>query len=196
MEPALNELVEGPLENLSQEIVKLTNPLSDENLATLAKLLTFRAGGTYNKHAVPYLVCLGILRYGTRGIRTLVAALQTAPGAIYPTTILAALFYAADGQLSPAKLTPSPPPYELTQELHAETIREAKSAVADVVQESFLNSELFDRVLSFFYQNQLLSAVDAPEEPAADGAALGSSRRASGESCDFGEPRPGVPLSS
>src|ERR1700674_2853335 len=98
-DPRLVELVEGALDETARKIAALTETGNEENLVTLERLLSFRAGGLFEKHAVPHLVCLGMLQHGPKGVQALLRALKTAPGSIYPTNILKAIFYSSDGKL-------------------------------------------------------------------------------------------------
>lgn len=158
----LIQLVDGPLDVSSRKIAKLTLNGDAEQLSVLSRLLSFRAGGLMEKHAIPHLVCLAMLQHGPKGIQALMEALKTAPGSIYPTNIIKAIFYASEGQIPPSIMNISPVPEDLLRPLQKETVSQAKSALEDLVRESLIGREVFDRLITFFYQNSLLVYEDNP----------------------------------
>lgn len=77
----------------------LADRSNSDALEELRRLLRVRDDGTYDKHIIPRLAARALLRRGPSGVAELVAALLEAPGAIYPTAIIEAIWFAAKGQL-------------------------------------------------------------------------------------------------
>lgn len=151
MDPlALINKASGP--ELIEAIVELARSNDLAALVCLEQFLKVREDHTLWKHEVPRLVCLALISKGPVGIKTLLNALPHAPGSIYPTAIIEAIWSAAHGRLpASTMLRTLPPPESLLAPLSQETIDAAVTALHALVLEAADNEDIFDPLINFIY---------------------------------------------
>jgi hypothetical protein len=99
------QLSDLSLDELTSRLGTVSAEIDEHGVRQLAELLETRAGDTYTRYEIPKLISRRLLQAGEPGVRALAAVLPRAPGAIYPDSILQALWFAAHGQLPPTLLT-------------------------------------------------------------------------------------------
>jgi hypothetical protein len=65
-------------------------------------------GDTYEKHIIPYLACRALLQKGEKGVKIMAEALSTAPGHIYPMSILSSLWHSCEGKFPRTTVNQTP----------------------------------------------------------------------------------------
>jgi len=163
MDDALRNLVEGSLTDVARELARLSESCTEENRSVLKSLLSFRAGDTYSKHEIPRLISRALVQCGPAGIRALSEALPEAPGSIYPGAIVSTIFYASEGKLFPTFGWAGELPASLDRPLEQPTVQEAKRVIEDLVKDSLVDRDLFDRLISFFYMNGIQGSMGEPQ---------------------------------
>lgn len=132
------------------------------SIGTLQEFLVHKDSHTFDKHVVPRLACMALLQKGAVGVRALAEILPKAPGSIYPTCILEALWGASlDDLTSSVSMTMHMPPVPpLVNALSSETILEARKVVNELVANSKSNPDLFNALLNFFYGQNHWASLD------------------------------------
>lgn len=133
--------VEGVLE-LDRLCRELAEQGTSNDLHALRQLLLERAGGTNEKHEVPYVVAAALASRGPSGIEELRHLILQAPGHIYRLAILETLWSVSQGAVRPkSRQGVQYPPYPLPSE---ETRLSARMAFDDYVIESQNDVRSFD----------------------------------------------------
>lgn len=145
-------------EEITARIIELSTRGDETALEQLRNFLLTHDDGI-DKHRVPHIACQGLLTKGIVGVGVLAATVSKAPGLIYPAAIIEALWHAARGQQPPI-LERLDVPHQLKFQLSPETMSAARRALYDLIAESQMNEELFDRVLHFIYQGNSHASFD------------------------------------
>jgi len=131
----------------------------------LRALLLVRDDDTFGKFEVPQLVCRALLRKGPRGVQVMMRTVHDAPGMIYPVVILESLWHAGRGEEPPsfllAYMLPTP---SLSFSVDPETRKAAREAFHDLVVESQLDEDMFDRLMEFLNRAKFYSNVPGQGE--------------------------------
>jgi len=141
-------------EDIRDRIAALAASAESQSIEDLKQFLLIRDGHTYYKHALPRLACLGLLQKGPAGVQALSDVLPDAPGSIYPTSIVEALWHASRGRTPDRAyldyiLSPIPP---LDAPLPTGTAEAAHEAIQDLVADSIENEDKFRHFLQFLSQ--------------------------------------------
>jgi hypothetical protein len=153
-------LDEASVEEIVGKIDELANRQDDGSLDDLRDLLLVRDDHTFDKHAIPQLICRALLRKGPRGVQVMMNVVHDAPGMIYPVAILESLWLAGRGQEPPpflfGRMRPTP---SLAFKFEPETCKAAREAFHDLAVESQSDEEMFDRLMEFLNRAKSYSNV-------------------------------------
>ena len=149
-------------DDIPKKIAELTNSGA---ISDLQDFLLIRDDHTFDKPAVPRLVCRGLLQLGKDGVKAMLDTLPNSPGSIYPTAIIEALWFGARGKQSPTTRLPHmlPLPAPLCDPPSLEAIEASRRAFEDLVVESQLNEDLFDQ---FLWQANMEAGFQGSQETA------------------------------
>lgn len=141
-------------DDIPKKIAELTNSRA---ISDLQDFLLIRDDHTFDKPAVPRLVCRGLLQLGKDGLKAMIDTLPNSPGSIYPTAIIEALWFAARGKQPPTTrfLTILLLPAPLCEPPPLEVVEASRQAFEDLVVESQLNEDLFDQLIQFLWQTNM-----------------------------------------
>jgi Domain of unknown function (DUF4263) len=164
----IHELIDrAPYPELAAQLAMLANDPDEASIEYLCEFLKYRDDNTYGKQLTPRLVCRALLQKGVKGVQALVNVLPEAPGAIYPQTIVEALWYASRGQLLPLTFMLGGGietlPEALLREPSVAVAQTAKEAIQDLVVEASGNSELFNTIFNFIHSQTMMLAISGPE---------------------------------
>lgn len=152
-------------DEIPRKIAELTNSGA---ISDLQDFLLIRDDHTFDKRAVPRLICRGLLQFGKDGVKAMIDTLPDSPGSIYPIAIIEALWFAARGKLPPTTKLPHmlPLPTPLCNPPSLETIEASRQAFEDLVVESQLNEDLFDQLITFLWQANMEAGFQSFQETA------------------------------
>lgn len=149
------------------EINSLINNIDHVNLNKLAKFLTEREEDTYSKHILPHYAARVMLFWGEAGVKELAHLIKLTPSPAYSGAILESLYYTSQKSFNTLRineLETSLAPLPLITDEMASLCHEY---IIDIVNESLEERELFDRIISFIYMQNVQSNLKA-EEPFSD----------------------------
>jgi hypothetical protein len=155
----------GSGEEIRDAIVALSTQTDDNSLKLLTDFLRIRDSDTYFKHAVPHLASLGLLARGVQGVRALREVFSEAPGSIYPTAIVSALWCASRSRsFSAPGLKFLPPAPSLQIEPTTEVSAAAGRALREIVAEATTSADVFMTLVSFLQQQSFVGIADSSLE--------------------------------
>jgi Domain of unknown function (DUF4263) len=155
----------APYEEIRDTIAALATKNDPQAVADLKGFLLHRDSNTYFKHAVPRLACLALLQKGAAGVEALTDVLPNAPGSIYPTSILEALWHASHGRTPTGTLLALlPPGAPLDGPLPAGTAQAAGAAIRNFVADSIENEDHFDHLIQFLWQENISANTTGDEQ--------------------------------
>ena len=141
-------------QQIIDKIAKLSLSDSKEAINDLFDFLIIKDKHTYDKHIIPKIACHGFIYKGKKGIRTMKNALYESSGSIYPFAIIQSIWLASKGkknyQMIPNNIELTPP---LNESPSQEAIEESKCVFREIVTESKVNKELFDKLINFYFLN-------------------------------------------
>jgi len=152
-------------DDIPKKIAELT---ISGSISDLQDFLLIRDDHTFDKPAVPRLVCRGLLQLGKDGVKAMIDNLPNSPGSIYPIAIIEALWFAARGKQPPTTRLPHmlPLPTPLCDPPPLEAIEASRQAFEDLVIESQLSEDLFDQLINFLWQANMEAGFQGPQETA------------------------------
>ena len=151
----------APIEQLLEVLAGLATSSAKSATEKLKEFLSYRCSDTILKHALPRLACIALLHRGPAGVQALVDVLPFAPGAIYPTSILEALWLASKGKVPTIFDAPRlMSKWKVGSRLTKETIHAAEVSFRDLAAESMVNKDIFDHFLSFMYLKSISAQLD------------------------------------
>ena len=156
----------APYEEIRDTIAALAANTEPQAMEDLKGFLLHREGHTYYKHAVPRLACLALLQKGSAGVQALSEVLPSAPGSIYPTSILEALWHASHGRTHVGTVLSQtlPPVAPLDRPLPPGTAEAAGAAIRDLVADSIDNEDHFHNLVQFLWQENLSGSTTGDEQ--------------------------------
>jgi len=161
----------GSGEEIRDAIVALSQQSDEASLKLLTDFLRVRDSHTYFKHAVPYLASFALLARGIPGVQALRQVFAEAPGSIYPTAIVSALWYASTSRpLDAPGLFFLPAAPSLQREPTPATRTAAGRALREIVAEATTSAGVFMTLVNFLQQQSLLGAKESSD--GASGSAL------------------------
>ncbi len=152
------------LPEISYKLAELAVSGDPESISVIAEFLLYKCGDTYLKHDLPNLAATALLHKGCVGVQKLVEVLPKAPGYIYPQAILATLWYASKGKLGSSLFTVLERIPPLSDPLNDDVVDEAKNAIHEIVLESRINPELFNILIGFLHQYNIVGMMN-PSNP-------------------------------
>lgn len=147
---------------ISETINDLAVSEDTNSIFELKKFLLTKDHDTYGKQEIPRLASRALLQKGPRGAEILFNTIKEAPGSIYPTSIIETLWFSAHGIYSPYVYL-MPLPEELKKPLPEDTIKRSCELFHDFVVECRSDHELFDHLISFLFQGNLMSIISKDE---------------------------------
>lgn len=122
---------------------------TDQAIAALRALVTYRAEGTMEKHFVPRVVARALLHKGPEGVAVIADMVTKAPGAIYPAALMTTLWDASRGRIEPVSdWGPGGEDIDaLGADVDPDTQRAAGLAVRELLVDSLANDDLMFTVV-------------------------------------------------
>jgi hypothetical protein len=159
---ARNFLFQATVEEIALKAAEMAQSDATSSVDYLRESLILLDEHGYDKQSIPRLLCRALLCKGDLGVYAMASAVRTVPGLICPATIMESLWFAGQGQRSPAfpagPMILLPP---LDDPIIKETINAAREALYDLIVESRVDGDLFDKLLHFLNQNNTFTGLNS-----------------------------------